>query len=75
MPGPDRMIGGPESMQHLPNSRSMNMGSDGFGMGLRSEDMGKIYPDNPPMNGSDRMMRAKGPESSNTLGTLLRYLV
>ncbi|XP_034153743.1 uncharacterized protein si:ch211-197h24.6 isoform X1 [Pangasianodon hypophthalmus] len=72
--GPDRMMGGPESMQHLSNSRSMHMGSDRFGMGPRSEDMGRAYLDDLPMNGSDRMMRAKGPESNNTLTTLLRYL-
>ncbi|XP_060756166.1 uncharacterized protein LOC132867335 isoform X2 [Neoarius graeffei] len=71
---PDRMIGGPESMQHLRNSGSMNMGSDGFGMDPRSEDMGRPYPDDLPMNGSDRMMRAKGPESGSTLATLLSYL-
>ncbi|KAK3540970.1 hypothetical protein QTP86_007690 [Hemibagrus guttatus] len=74
-PGPDRIMGGPESVQHLPNSRFMPMSSDGFGMGPRREDVGRTYLDDLPMNGSDRMMRAKGPESSNTLPTLLRYLV
>ncbi|XP_060756169.1 uncharacterized protein LOC132867337 [Neoarius graeffei] len=64
--GPDRMMGGPDS-------RSMHLGSDAFGMGPRSEDMGRPYPDDLPMN-SDRMMRSKGPESSNTLSTLLRCL-
>ncbi|MCI4391343.1 hypothetical protein PGIGA_G00133040 [Pangasianodon gigas] len=72
--GPDRMMGGPESMQHLPNSRPMHMGSDGFGMGPRSEDMGRPYPDDLPMNSSDRMMRSKGPDSNSTLATLLRCL-
>lgn len=74
-PGLNRMMGGPESMQHLPNSRSMHTGSDGFGMDPRNEDMGRGYPADLPMNSSDRMMRAKGPESNNTLTTLLRCLV
>ncbi|XP_053468130.1 uncharacterized protein LOC128600032 [Ictalurus furcatus] len=72
--GPDRMMGGSESMQCLSNSRSMHMGSDGFGMGPRSEDMGRAYPDDLLTNSSDRMMRSKGPESNNTLATLLRCL-
>ncbi|KAG7317847.1 hypothetical protein KOW79_018882 [Hemibagrus wyckioides] len=72
--GPDMMMGGPESMQNISNSRFMHMVSDGFGMGPRREDMGRPYPDDLPMNSSDRMMRSKGPESSNTLTTLLRCL-
>lgn len=60
-------------MQNVANSRPMYMGSDGFRMGLQGEDMGRGYPDDLLMNGSDRMMRAK--ESSSTLTTLLRYLV
>ncbi|XP_017309012.1 uncharacterized protein si:ch211-197h24.6 [Ictalurus punctatus] len=70
----DRMIGGPQSIQHLPTSRSMHMGSDKFGMGPRSEDIGRAYPDDLPMNGSDGMMRAKDQETSSTLTTLLRHL-
>ncbi|XP_058232647.1 uncharacterized protein si:ch211-197h24.6 isoform X1 [Hemibagrus wyckioides] len=72
--GPDRMMGGPESMQNISNNRFMHMGSDGFGMDPRREDMGRPYLDDLPMNGSDRMMRSKGPESSSTLPNLLRYL-
>lgn len=74
-PGPDRMMGGSESMQCLSNSRSMHMGSDGFGMGPRSEDMGRAYSDDLLTNSGERMMRSKGPESNNTLATLLRCLV
>lgn len=68
MPGPNRMMGGPDS-------RYMHMGSDGFRTGPRSEDMGRGYLDDLPMNGSERMMRTKVPESNKTLTTLLRYLV
>ncbi|TSK20228.1 hypothetical protein Baya_1776 [Bagarius yarrelli] len=70
--GPDRMMEGPDSMQRLSNSRSMHMSPDKFGMGLQGEDLGRAYPDDLMMN--DRMMRSKGPESNNTLATLLHCL-
>ncbi|XP_046733384.1 uncharacterized protein si:ch211-197h24.6 [Silurus meridionalis] len=72
--GPDRMMGEPASMQCLSNSRSVYMGSDGFGMGSRSDDMGRPYSNDLLMNSSDRMMRSKSQESNNTLATLLRCL-
>ncbi|KAL6462527.1 hypothetical protein MHYP_G00289490 [Metynnis hypsauchen] len=77
MPGPDRLMGSPESMQRFPSSGPMRMGSDGFGMGPRNEGMGRPFLSDLPMNsGSDRMMGGgpKSPEPSNTLATLLRYL-
>ncbi|KAL7835673.1 hypothetical protein SRHO_G00280200 [Serrasalmus rhombeus] len=77
MPGPDRLMGSPESMQRFPNSGPMRMGSDGFGMGPRNEGIGRPFLSDLPMNsGSDRMMGGgpKSPEPSNTLATLLRYL-
>ncbi|KAI5620835.1 hypothetical protein C0J50_19563 [Silurus asotus] len=72
--GPDRMMGEPASMQCLSNSRSVYMGSDGFGMGSRSDDMGRPYSNDLLMTSSDRMMRSKSQESNNTLATLLRCL-
>lgn len=78
MPGPDRLMGSPDSMQRFSNGGPMRMGSDGFGMGLCNEGMGRPYPNDLPLNiGNDRMIGGgpKAPEPSNTLSTLLRYLV
>ncbi|KAI4881553.1 hypothetical protein NFI96_014883 [Prochilodus magdalenae] len=77
MPGPDRLMGSSESMQRFPNSGPMRMGSDGFGMGTRSEAMGRPFFDDLTMkSGSDRIMGSglQVQESSNTLATLLRHL-
>ncbi|KAF5904348.1 meckelin-like isoform X1, partial [Clarias magur] len=71
--GPDRMMGSPESMQLLSNSRSMPMGSDSFGMGLQNEDMDRPYSDDLPVN-SSRMRSSQGQDSNSTLSTLLRCL-
>ncbi|XP_062841670.1 uncharacterized protein si:ch211-197h24.6 [Trichomycterus rosablanca] len=66
---------GPDNMPLFPNSRSMSMGSDGFGIGPRNEGMGGLYPDDLPLNSSSsRIMGRKDSESKSTLSTLLTYL-
>ncbi|XP_076869274.1 uncharacterized protein LOC143519572 isoform X2 [Brachyhypopomus gauderio] len=69
--GHDRLVGNLEGMQRFSGSGSMRLGSDGFGMGPRSDGIGRPFPNDPPMNvGGSR----KTSEGNSTLTTLLRYL-